>query len=100
MRGLLIFDDRSDIAFYTLDRELEKYITDRIKELEANSGAPVSRREKAEGWLHKRVNRKASPQPYLFSHSLRSTIARGKCVDFGKGGLFLDAQFAASSFLM
>ena len=41
MKGLLVFDERSDIAFYSLDKELEKYIICRIRHLEEAAGAQV-----------------------------------------------------------
>ena len=42
MRGVVVFDDRSDLAFYTLDREMEEYVVRRITELDVEAGAPVS----------------------------------------------------------
>ena len=39
MKGLLIFDDKSDLAFFSLDREMEKHIFNRMKQL---SGTSVS----------------------------------------------------------
>jgi len=41
MKGIIVFDDRSDIAFYTLDKELEKYMYDRIRHLEEAHGGKV-----------------------------------------------------------
>ena len=38
----MVFDDKSSIAFFSLDKELEKYISDRIRQLEAEAGARVS----------------------------------------------------------
>ena len=37
----MVFDDKSSIAFFSLDKELEKYISDRIKQLESEAGAKV-----------------------------------------------------------
>ena len=42
MKGIVVFDDRSDLAFYSLDKELEQYIRDRVKTLEGEAGAEVS----------------------------------------------------------
>lgn len=39
MKGLVVFDDKSSIAFFSLDKELENYISDRIKQLESEAGA-------------------------------------------------------------
>ena len=39
MKGLIIFDDRSDLAFFSLDREMEKHVFNRMKQL---SGTSVS----------------------------------------------------------
>ena len=38
----MVFDNKSDLAFYTVDKAMEKYVTDRINQLETESGAPVS----------------------------------------------------------
>ena len=37
----MVFDDKSSIAFFSLDKELENYISDRIKQLESEAGAKV-----------------------------------------------------------
>ena len=42
MRGVIIIDDRSDLAFYSLDKEMERFILGRVMELEEEAGAPVS----------------------------------------------------------
>jgi len=39
MKGLVVFDDRSDLAFYSVDREMGSYLFNRMKQL---SGASVS----------------------------------------------------------
>ena len=41
MKGIVVFDDRSDLAFYSLDKEMERYIKDRVKQLEGEA-APAS----------------------------------------------------------
>lgn len=42
MKGVVIFDERADLAFYSLDKEMEDYILGRMQELEAAAGARVS----------------------------------------------------------
>ena len=42
MKGIIVFDDRSDLAFYSLDKEMELYIKDRVRQLEGEAGAEVS----------------------------------------------------------
>lgn len=39
MKGLIVFDDKSALAFFSLDREMEKHIFNRMKQL---SGTSVS----------------------------------------------------------
>ena len=39
MKGLIVFDDKSDLAFFSLDREMEKHVFNRMKQL---SGTSVS----------------------------------------------------------
>lgn len=34
MKGVVIFDERADLAFYCLDDEMEKFILGRMQELE------------------------------------------------------------------
>lgn len=41
MKGIIVFDDRSDIAFFTLDRDLEEYMYDRLRQLEEAHGGKV-----------------------------------------------------------
>ena len=45
MKGVVVFDDRSDLAFYSLDKGMEAYIKDRVRTLEgeAVAEAEVSR---------------------------------------------------------
>ena len=38
----MVFDDKSDMVFFTLDKEMEKYVVNRITELEKAAGATVS----------------------------------------------------------
>ena len=44
MKGIVVFDDRSDLAFYSLDKEMEHYVKERVRQLEgeAGSGTEVS----------------------------------------------------------
>ncbi len=42
MKGLVVISDACDIAFYSVDREFEKYVVDRIKGLEEAAGAQVN----------------------------------------------------------
>ncbi len=42
MKGILIFDDRSDLAFFSLDREMRRYVVDRIRTLDMEAGSTVS----------------------------------------------------------
>ena len=43
MKGVAIFDERADLAFYSLDKEMEKFILSRMQELETeHTGAAVS----------------------------------------------------------
>lgn len=42
MKGVVVFDDKSDMVFFTLDKEMEKFVVDRITELEQAAGATVS----------------------------------------------------------
>lgn len=42
MKGVLIFDEKADLAFYYLDEGMEKFFLDRVMELEGEAGAPVS----------------------------------------------------------
>ncbi len=39
MKGILIFDDRSDLAFFSLDREMRRYVIDRIRTLDMEAGS-------------------------------------------------------------
>ena len=42
MKGVVIFDERADLAFYSLDGEMEQFILGRMQELEAeHCGGPV-----------------------------------------------------------
>ena len=41
MKGIVVFDDRSDLAFYSLDKEMERYIKERVRQLEGEA-APSS----------------------------------------------------------
>jgi hypothetical protein len=41
MKGIVVFDDRSDLAFYSLDKEMERYVKDRVRQLE-DEAAPSS----------------------------------------------------------
>ena len=50
MKGLLIFDDKSDLAFFSLDREMEKHVFNRMKQL---SGTSVSFQWLLSWLLHK-----------------------------------------------
>ena len=43
MKGLVIFDERANLSFYSLDKEMEAYISNRMQELEKTAGASVSR---------------------------------------------------------
>ena len=43
MKGIIVFNDRADISFYSLDRELRKYMFDRLRSLEEDAGAMVRR---------------------------------------------------------
>lgn len=38
MKGVVIFDERADLAFYCLDKEMERFILGRMQELEAEHG--------------------------------------------------------------
>ena len=42
MKGVVIFDDKSDLAFFSLDKEMKKFIEDRINALDAEAGSNVS----------------------------------------------------------
>ncbi len=43
MKGVAIFDERADLAFYSLDEEMEKFILTRMQELEIeHTGVIVS----------------------------------------------------------
>lgn len=43
MKGVVIFDERADMAFFSLDKEMEQFILGRMQELEAeHMGAAVS----------------------------------------------------------
>lgn len=42
MKGIVVFDDRSDLAFYSIDKEMEQYVQDRVRQLEGEAGAEVS----------------------------------------------------------
>ena len=42
MKGVLIFDERANLAFYSVDKEMEEYVYDRMQELEEEAGAKVS----------------------------------------------------------
>lgn len=43
MKGVVIFDERADMAFFSLDTEMEKFILGRMLELEVEqSGITVS----------------------------------------------------------
>lgn len=43
MKGVVIFDERADMAFYSLDKEMEKFILVRMQELEVEqTGSLVS----------------------------------------------------------
>lgn len=39
MKGIVVFDDRSDLAFYSLDKEMERYVKERVKQLEGEAVA-------------------------------------------------------------
>jgi len=39
MKGVLIFDDRSDLAFFSLDKGMEKYVLERIHSLDQAAGS-------------------------------------------------------------
>lgn len=41
MKGVVIFDERANLAFYTVDKELEEYVFGRMQELEEEAGATV-----------------------------------------------------------
>lgn len=42
MKGVAVFDERANLAFYSLDKDLEKFILCRMQELEKEqAGAPV-----------------------------------------------------------
>ena len=38
-----MFDDRSDLAFYSLDEEMERYIKDRVRQLECGAEPSVNK---------------------------------------------------------
>ena len=42
MRGVVIFDDHTEVAYYHVDREMEKFIRERRRDLELAAGASVS----------------------------------------------------------
>ena len=43
MKGVAIFDERADLAFYSLDKEMERFILVRMQELEMEqTGVAVS----------------------------------------------------------
>ena len=42
MKGVVIFDDRSDLAFFSVDKEMKKFILNRISTLDAEAGSNVS----------------------------------------------------------
>ena len=42
MKGIVVFDDRSDLAFYSLDKDMEHYVKERVRQLEGEAGAEVS----------------------------------------------------------
>ncbi len=42
MKGILIFDDKSDLAFFCLDKEMRRYVIDRIRTLDIEAGSNVS----------------------------------------------------------
>jgi len=42
MKGVVIFDERANLAFYSVDKELEEYVYGRMQELEEEAGAKVS----------------------------------------------------------
>ncbi len=42
MKGVVIFDERANLAFYTVDKEMEEYVYGRMQELEEEGGAKVS----------------------------------------------------------
>ena len=44
MKGVVIFDERANLAFYSVDKEMEEYILGRMQELEEEAGARVSGR--------------------------------------------------------
>ncbi|XP_064383675.1 BLOC-3 complex member HPS1-like isoform X2 [Halichondria panicea] len=39
MKGILIFDDKSDLAFFCLDKEMKRYVIDRIRTLDIEAGS-------------------------------------------------------------
>ena len=39
MKGIVVFDDRSDLAFYSLDKEMERYIKERVRQLEGEAAS-------------------------------------------------------------
>ena len=42
MRGLVIFDDHTEIVYFHVDKDLEKHVKDRRRSLEIAAGATVS----------------------------------------------------------
>lgn len=42
MKGILIFDDKSDLAFFSLDKEMKKFVVERIKMLDMEAGVSAS----------------------------------------------------------
>lgn len=42
MKGVVIFDGRTDISFFSLDEEMESFILDRMQELEEPNTSQVS----------------------------------------------------------
>ena len=42
MKGVVIFDDRSNLAYYSLDKEMKAYMSGRMQDLEAAARAKLS----------------------------------------------------------
>lgn len=40
MKGVVIFDERADLAFHCLDKEMERFILERMQELELEHSGP------------------------------------------------------------
>ena len=42
MKGVVIFDERADMAFFSLDEEMEKFILERMLELEVEQSGSTA----------------------------------------------------------